>query len=700
MYRSIGHPLPFGATVSDEGVNFAFYSRNATAAYIDLFRNAEDEMPYRTHVLDSDLHRTGDIWHIFVEGVRAGQLYGIRLDGPYMPRHGHRFNVNKLLADPYSRAYVGRYNVFSDAIYGYDRDSSLRERSFSPYWSAGVTAKSIALKPLSFAWGETARPKHSLEDSVIYECHVKGMTAHPSSLSKLPGTFAGLCDRIPHLKSLGITAIELLPVAQFNEWEPPNLVDPVTGERNRNYWGYATIGFFAPHHSYVSDPDPTQGPREFREMVQRFHEAKIEVILDVVFNHSGEGNEHGPTIAYRGLDNSVYYMLDKNKRYENYTGCGNTMNCNHPVMKQLIIDCLRFWLVEMRVDGFRFDLATILGRSHEGEWISDPQLGLLNDIAADPILRGCKLIAESWDAAGMYKVGRFPVDWAEWNGRFRDDLRRFWRSDNDTVKDLALRIGGSRDLFGTKQNASQSVNFVTAHDGFTLRDLCSYNKKHNERNGEQNRDGSEQNFSDNMGVEGPGDEALERRRKQRAKNLLTTLFISRGTPMILGGDEYWRSQGGNNNAFCQDNPVGWIDWTYNENGEEMLRFMRLLIKLRAKHPALKRTEFADPFVATQTALRTQAGIIWHGVSMGKPDWSAHSHSLACELLAGPREHRFYIAMNAWREPLSFEIPRRTWKSIINTALDSPQDFVDIDEAHSEKGLRITVEADSVRVLMS
>ena len=692
-----GHPMPLGATVMSYGTNFAVYSRHASCVWLDLF-DTEDALEPCAHIrLDSRRHRTGDVWHVFVEGIKHGQYYGWRMEGPYQPRLGHRFNVNKLLVDPYAREICGEFDMFSDALYGYDRTSALKDRSFSKLDNTAVTAKSVVVEQGEMNWDTELRPKYALEESIIYECHVKGMTAHESSGTDAPGTYKALIEKIPHLKNLGVTTVELLPVAQFNALEPPTLVDPVTGEIHKNYWGYATIGFFAPHRAYSSDKNPGGAVAEFKNMVRKFHEAGMEIILDVVFNHSGEGNETGPTIAFKGLDNAVYYMKDESGRYANYTGCGNTMNCNHPLMKHLILDCLRYWLVEMHVDGFRFDLATILGRSNNGEWIGDPDLGLLNDIASDPVLSGCKLIAEAWDAAGLYKVGRFPGDWAEWNGMFRDDVRRFWRGDNNTVLPLARRIAGSKDLFGEKQKASQSINFLTAHDGFTLRDLVSYAYKHNERNGEKNRDGSNENFSCNFGVEGEtSDPVIRRKRLVRAKNMMATLFLSRGTPMILGGDEIWRTQQGNNNSFCQDNAVSWVDWNETPESKEMLAFVRKLTLLRARFKALHQTIFATPMNIREK----HDNLRFHGVHLTRPDWSSYSHSLAVELMDGPREPRFFVALNAWKEPLTFELTKRRWYALMDTSKPSPEDFLELEEVVPYHNSTFVVQPDSVRMFIS
>jgi glycogen operon protein len=409
----------------------------------------------------------------------------------------------------------------------------------------------------------------------------------------------------------------------------------------------------------------------------------------VVFNHTGEGDQSGPTLSFRGLDNAVYYMLDRPpNRYRNYSGCGNTVNCNHPVVKRLILDSLRYWVVEMHVDGFRFDLATILGRDRKGAWIGD--LGLLYDIGGDPILRGCKLIAEAWDAEGMYKVGGFPAGWAEWNGRYRDDVRRFVRGDRGMVPDLARRLGGSHDLFGRKRTPAHSVNFITAHDGFTLRDLVSYKTKHNEANGEQNRDGASENFSANHGVEGETtDPAIRVIRRQQAKNLLTILMLSRGTPMILAGDELWSTKGGNNNTYCQDNPTSWLRWSSDPESEEMHRFVQMLVSFRRRHPALRRPCFVDPFAVDGAGVVGQVGseIRWHGVKLVAPDWSYHSHSVALQISATPprsapetQDREIYAAFNAWSKPLAFALPRlptaTPWRRVVDTALASPEDIVD------------------------
>ncbi len=710
---SSGWPNPLGATVTEEGINFAIFSRHATAVYLELFRFAGDGRPSHSFCLAPERNRTGDVWHLFVHGVGDGQLYGYRADGPYTPEeNGHRFNVNKLLASPHARAFEGEFDLNHDALYGYDRGSADRDLSFSAEDSAPHTAKSVALRCHGFDWQGDRRPRTPLDESVIYEVHVRGLTVHPSSGVNAPGTYLGLTEKIPHLEELGVTAVELLPVHEFAGGEPLGH-DPLTGEPLSNYWGYNTLGFFAPEGSYASQRRGGGPVREFQEMVRRLHQAGIEVILDVVFNHTGEGHEVGPTLSFRGLDNAVYYMLDDGgRRYKNYSGCGNTLNCNYPVVKQFILDCLRHWVVEMHVDGFRFDLATILGRDRRGEWIGD--LSLLYDIGGDPILRGCKLIAESWDADGLYKVGGFPRGWAEWNGRFRDDVRRFSRGDPGMVAALSRRLGGSRDLFGGKRSPVASVNFVTAHDGFTLRDLTSYEEKHNERNGEDNRDGSPENFSTSWGVEGEtGDARVLELRRRQARNLLTMLFCARGTPMLLAGDELWRTQRGNNNTYCQDNELSWLRWDAGEEADAMRRFVRLLIRLRRRHPALRRPCFVDPFAMAGGGEVGQIGsdITWHGVRLEEPDWTHHSRTLAFQIHGRPpaaapdsADADLYVVLSAWSDALDFELPSpgegRVWRRVVDTSLASPLDIVEDEQAIPVPGRCVRVAPRAAVVLLA
>ena len=516
----------------------------------------------------------------------------------------------------------------------------------------------------------------------------------------------GLVEKIPYLKSIGITAVELMPVAEFPECANVR-INPRTGEKLKDFWGYNPLAFFAPKASYSSDPFNGGQVREFKRMVKEFHKAGIEVILDVVFNHTAEGDGSGPTISFKGLCNKTYYILGEGGVYHNYTGCGNTLKCNHPLVRDLILDCLRYWVTEMHVDGFRFDLASVLGRGRNGEVLADPPL--LERIAEDPLLADTKIIAEAWDAAGLYQVGSFPAwgRWAEWNGKFRDDIRRFVRGDEGMVPVLATRIAGSSDLYEPGGRAPyHSVNFITSHDGFTLWDLVSYNKKHNEENGEQGRDGTDENFSWNHGVEGPTDrEDIIELRKRQAKNLLAILMVSQGVPMVLAGDEMLRSQNGNNNAYCQDNETSWMNWDLSEKNGDMVRFFRMLVDFRLRHPILRRRHF---FAGTDHDGDQLPDISWHGVNIGEPDWSYTSKSLAFLLdgseACGGEDDDIYVIMNAHDGPLFFHVPYfregYAWRKVVDTRLKSPRDILNEDLAPIVRGKRIWVGGRSVVVLVS
>jgi len=495
-----GNPLPIGgAHLSGDGVNFVLFSRNATRVCLELYQNAEDSSPTRIIDLNPVRHRTGDVWHVWLRGVRAGQLYGYRIEGPYRPEEGHRFNPHKLLLDPYARAVAGVENWDFSAARGYDVSSTLSDLGISTVDDAGTTPKCIFTDD-HFDWEMDMPPKHSASDTVIYEAHVRGFTIHPSSGVALPGTFIGLTEKIPYLEDLGVTAIELMPVLEFNENES-NRLNPITGEKLRNYWGYNPVAFFAPKQSYSTVGPHRRQTLEFREMVKAFHRAGIEVILDIVLNHTAEGDELGPTISLRGFENSVFYMLQENGRryYKDFTGVGNTLNANHPVVREFVRNVLRYWVMHMHVDGFRFDLASVLGRDEHGNILRNAPL--LEDIAEDPILRDVKIIAEAWDAGGAYQVGSFSTQrWTEWNGRFRDDVRRFWIGDPGMMGSFASRICGSSDLYkDSGKGPASSLNFLTSHDGFTLNDLVSYKQKHNDENGEYNRDGTDANSSPRRG---------------------------------------------------------------------------------------------------------------------------------------------------------------------------------------------------------
>ncbi len=559
-----GEPRPLGATLCEGGVNFALYSEHASAIDLLLYDRYDDDEPRQTIRLSGRAHRTVNTWHVFVAGIGAGQLYGYRVHGPSAPEQGLRFDPEKVLVDPYARGIV----------YGDNRD---RRAACSPGPNDRCALKSLVVDPSGFDWGESARPKVAATQRVIYELHVRGFTRHPSSGVTHPGTFAGLMEKIPYLVDLGVTTVELLPVFQFDELAP-DVRDPGTGERLRDYWGYNPIGFFAPHRGYYTrDWEEMAHLTGFRDLVRALHQAGLEVLLDVVFNHTSEGDAAGPTLSFKGIDNPVYYMFEPGNAagYANYSGCGNTVNCNHPAVRRMILDSLRYWTGTMRVDGFRFDLASILSRDADGRPLPNPPL--LWEIENDPALADSTLIAEAWDAGGLYQVGAFPGErWREWNGRFRDDVRSFLRGDPGTSGAMARRMLGSPDLYeGSSRRPPQGVNFVTAHDGFTLADLVAYERKHNEANGEGNRDGSDHEHSENHGVEGPTDDPrILAARARQVRNLLTALFVAQGTPMLLAGDELGRTQGGNNNAWCQDNDTTWLDWGLLEANADLHRFTR------------------------------------------------------------------------------------------------------------------------------
>jgi glycogen operon protein len=664
-----GAPLPLGAHPRGDGVNFALFSRHATGVRLDLFADPEDALPTRSIILDAARNRTGDIWHVWLAGIRPGQLYGFRVAGPYAPPDGHRFNPNKLLVDPQATAIAPLPGRDFRAAVGYDPASPQKDLSFSEIDDAATAPKCIVTHA-DFDWEGDQPLRHPWTSTVVYELHVRGYTIDPSAGVRCPGTYRGLIEKIPHLKDLGITAVELMPVQEFNE-HALSRVDPSTGERLKDFWGYDPLAFFAPKASYASVPRDGAQVLEFKEMVRAFHGEGLEVILDVVVNHTCEGGELGPTVSFRGIDNAIYYWLDDDQRfYRDFTGTGQTVNAAHPVVRDLILDVLRYWVMEMHVDGFRVDLASVLGRDRHGRVLADAPL--LERIAEDPILRDAKLIAEAWDVAGAYQVGAFSQRrWAEWNGRFRDDVRRFWRGDAGMVGAFASRICGSSDLYASSGKRPEcSINFVTCHDGFTLNDLVSYQRKHNEANGEDNRDGVDDNHSANHGVEGETDDpAVDAVRRRQIKNFLLTLAISRGVPMLLGGDEFRRTQRGNNNAYCQDNETSWVDWSLRHRHHEILRFARNVLALRRAHPVLRREAFYAP-----------GEIQWFDPGGRSPDWSdPHRRSLACLIRAddGPA---LYLMFNADPEPIAFAVPAPprsgSWRVAVDTAQPSPRDCHD------------------------
>jgi glycogen operon protein len=648
-------------------VNFAIFSRHATGVRLDFFDRLDDSVPARSILLDSVRNKTGDIWHVWLEEIKPGQLYGFRFAGVYAPHEGHRFNPDKLVVDPYATAIALVPGCDFLASLGYDSSSPQKDLSFSEVDDAATAPKCVLTHP-DFDWQGDQPLRHSWGSTVIYELHVRGYTAHPGAGVSFPGTYRGLVEKIPYLKDLGATAVELMPVQEFNESHLLR-VNPHTGERLRNYWGYDPLSFFAPKASYASVQEAGAQVLEFKETIRSFHQAGLEVILDVVFNHTVEGNELGPTVCLRGIDNAIYYWLDDDKRfYRDFTGTGQTINAAHPVVRDLILDALRYWVMEMHVDGFRFDLASVLGRDRTGQVLVDAPL--LERIAEDPILRDAKLIAEAWDAAGAYQVGSFSDRrWAEWNGHFRDDVRRFWRGDEGMTGRFASRICGSSDLYrGSGKGPECSINFVTCHDGFTLNDLVSYSHKHNDANGENDRDGSSENHSANYGIEGEsGDPAVEAVRVRQIKNFLLTVAISRGVPMVLGGDEFRRSQRGNNNAYCQDNEISWVDWSLLQQNSEVFQFARGVFALRRAHPVLRREAFYG-----------DEEIRWFNPSGKSPDWfDPRQKCLAC-LIRSRDVADLFLMFNAESEAVTFAVPPPrspcSWHIAADTAESSPLGF--------------------------
>jgi isoamylase len=656
-----GQSQPLGATVRSDGVNFSLYSNHGQAVELLLFDTVEDNHP-RVIKLDPSINKTFYYWHVFVKGIRPGQLYAFRVHGPFAPDIGLRFDGSKVLLDPYARAVAHNPR--------YDRKAAIK-----PGDNMKSALKGVVIDGSGYDW-EGDSPLHiPYSRTIIYELHVGGFTRHPSSevSEKKRGTYAGLIEKIPYLKKLGITAVELLPVQQFDEQDAPPLL--------KNYWGYSPLAFFAPHNAYSSKTGVFGPVNEFRDMVKALHKAGIEVILDVVFNHTTEGDERGPTLSFKGLENSTYYILDTNQaKYLNFSGCGNTVNANYSIVRRLIIDCLCNWVTDMHVDGFRFDLASAMARGETGQPLVSPPL--LWSIDSDPVLAGSKIIAEAWDAAGLYQVGCFIGDrFSEWNGHFRDDVRKFVRGDSNTVSLLASRIMGSPDIYiKPDREPYRSINFITCHDGFTLNDLVSYNHKRNEHNGQNNTDGMDDNNSWNCGCEGEcGDASVEAMRQRQIKNFFTILLLSQGTPMLGMGDEVRRTQQGNNNAYCQDGPLSWFDWNLVKRNEGLLHFVTRLI-----HFVKANAMFHQERLLITSEHPTQPSIIWHGIRLGKPDWDFGSHSIAFTLHSPQNGGRIHVMLNAYWEPLTFELPTassgKRWRRIVDTSKEAPGDFVEQSHA--------------------
>ena len=655
-----GRAFPFGATMVPGGVNFSVYSSHATVCTLVLFRKGEPkpmiEIPFE------DSFRIGNVWAMIVFGLDYEETeYGFRMDGPWDPGAGQRFDKTKILLDPYAKLVGGR------DVWG-----------VQPNWD-DVYQHRGRLVFDDFDWDGDRPLEKPIEDLVIYEMHVRSFTRDPSAGVKFPGTFAGLREKIPYLKDLGVNCVELLPIYQFDEFEGSR-PSPVDGRMLYNYWGYSTLGFFAPKAGYAATGKLGMQVDELKALIKELHKNGIEVLLDVVFNHTAEGNERGPYISFRGIDNKTYYMLTPEGYYFNFSGTGNTLNCNNPVTRNMVLDCLRYWAADYHIDGFRFDLASVLGRAPNGAPMSNPPL--LESLAFDPILAKCKLIAEAWDAGGLYQVGSFPGygRWAEWNGKYRDCVRKFLKGE-PRIGEMAQRLEGSPDLYGSR-GATASVNFITCHDGFTLMDLVSYNEKHNLANGENNGDGNNDNDSWNCGREGPTDDAgVNALRRRQIKNAAAILMVSQGVPMILMGDEVGRTQNGNNNTYCHDNELNWMDWGLLEKNAELFRFFKHVIAFRKTHPVLSNRVVAHG----QTTGPVQ--ISWHGTRAWNVDWAGGAPTLAF-MISGRRgteseeaAHTLYVAMNLHWEPHGFELPRlpepMKWHVAVNTGVAAPEDVWEI-----------------------
>ena len=651
------HMLPYGAVIHDQGVQFVVFSRNATDMRLLLYDDVNDREPSEIINFNPANDRWGDIWSIFMPRVGPGQLYHFQCSGPNDPSRGMRFDKNARLIDPYAKALAGTFQKSTDGI---------------------TRPPKCVVVDDNFNWEGDRHIKRDISESVIYEMHVKGFTNHPSSGVEHPGTYLGVIDKIPYLKSLGVTAVELMPIHEF----PIMNFDGNPPERP-NYWGYDSMAFFAPHRGYAASTEPGGQVDEFKTMVKALHKAGIEVILDVVFNHTCEGNERGPTLSFKGLENSVYYMLENDKRYyKNYSGCGNAVNGNHPIVREMIFHSLRHWVHNYHIDGFRFDLASILSRDRSGMLVPNPPL--VEAIGEDPLLADTKIIAEAWDAAGAYQVGSFGDDrWAEWNGRYRDDIRSYWRGDGGTRGALATRLAGSADLYqpGGRPPCA-SINFITSHDGFTLSDLVSYRDKHNLANGEENRDGDNHNFSENFGVEGETDQpTIDQLRLRQIKNMIATLMLSQGVPMLVAGDEFRRTQNGNNNAYCQDNEISWLDWDLMKKNRELVRFCRCLIDFRREQPTVRRSQFLTGVPNSKSGW---SDVSWYSPLGTAVDWHSGDHPIIC-LLAAPGAvddpkgigRDVLLMFNSSGSGSRFIIPTiaksKKWRLFADTSLPTPHD---------------------------
>jgi glycogen operon protein len=682
-----GWPQPLGATVDDGGVNFSLFSEEATGVELLLFDAHDDVHPIMTQRFDPVVNRSFHFWHMYVRGLTAGYHYAYRVTGPHTG--GHRFDSEKVLLDPYAKGNTNTLWKPVDACQpGDNLESSMR---------------AVIVDERGYDWEGDKPLERPMSDTIVYELNVRGFTASPTAGVEHPGTFAGLIEKIPYLQELGVTAVELLPIFAFDEREVRG-INPIDGSELRNFWGYDPYLHFSPQASYCINPDEGSQITEFRDLVKALHKAGIEVILDVVFNHTAEGNHMGPTISFKGLGNDAYYLLHPTQPqyYMDYSGCGNTVNANHPIVQKFILDCLHYWVEEMHVDGFRFDEGSVLHRGGDGAPMQFPPVVWGIELAEG--LADTKMIAEAWDAGGLYDVGQFPGSrWSDWNGRFRDDVRRFVRGDLGLIATIATRMSGSMDMYeGGGRSPANSVNFITAHDGFTLYDLVAYNDKHNEANGEGNRDGVNENLSWNCGVEGPTDDpAVNAFREQQLKNFASVLFLSQGVPMFVAGDEVGRTQRGNNNAYCQDNDLSWFDWNLTEENAGLFRFFKHMIALRRRHASLRRRSF----LTGQVNRRGVPDIRWHGLELEQAEWGNPVSRILAFTLSGvePLEPDLHVMMNMDDAPHDFAVPQGddlTWLVFADTSKPSPGDIAEPGQARPFEGERCTVEGRSIVILES
>ena len=684
----VGRPHPLGATVDKDGVNFSLFTQSGTSVTLLLFSDHDDPQPFQIIRLNPRYHNTFRFWHCFVRGLKAGAHYAYRVEGPGdLHGKGYRYNPNKVLIDPHAHG---------NTLTLWDRG-----RACDPFDNVDASMRSVVIDLNDYDWKGDKPINRPMKDTVIYEMHVGGFTASPTSGVSNPGTYAGVIEKIPYLKSLGVTAVELMPVCQFDHTEGRR-TSPIDGRDLMNFWGYSTVSFFAPHHGYCVDAEIGSHVREFRDMVRALHKAGIEVILDIVFNHTSEGNHLGPTIHYRGLDNDVYYFLvnDDKQYYMDYSGCGNTVNCNHPVTDHMILSSLQFWVKEMHVDGFRFDEGSILARGEDGAPMGHPPA--IWHIELSETLAPTKIIAEAWDAAGLYQIGYFPgYRWAEWNGKYRDDIRRFVKGDGGMLGAVASRIAGSSDIYQSHGHLPvNSINFLTAHDGFTLNDLVSYNDKHNEANGEGGNDGANDNNSWNCGWEGGTDNPdIEALRARQIRNLTAIQMLSQGTPMFVAGDEMRRTQGGNNNAYCHNNEISWVDWSLAETNADMVRFFSEMIRLRLRHSVLH----SGQFFSGERNRRGLVDISWHGTRLDQPEWGNPDARTLAFTLAGDSEIDLHVMLNSGWYDADFELPviaDHRWFVAVNTASPSPADIFAEGKEPLVEGNQFRLRDRSVVVLVS